>query len=351
MHNDKSSGLTRRTFTALTAGAALFPARAFAQAPAVSPLNQALIDAAKKEGGVVFYAAEELDVATKVATTFEAKYGIKVTVERSGGERVFQRLMQEVSTGINAADFVTSSNRSHFVAWKREKILAPYMTEDLMKWPADQRDPDGMFASGTGTLTVLAYNTKLVKAEDAPKSFKDLLDPKWKGKIALGHPAYSGSILSAVYVLAQKLGWDYFKQLATQDIMQLQSGTEPPKKLAVGERQVMFGSEGTSWTLMDAGEPLSIIYASEGTPGVSGAAGILGKAPHPNAARLFAQFFYSKDGMQILSDGGYRMFHPDVTLKANRKRMQDIPTIFADSTELDKAAEDVKAKYAQYFGT
>ncbi len=315
-------------------------------------VTQQLIDAAKKEGKVVVYLAEELDVANKVARSFEAKYpGIKVTVERSGGERVFQRLMQESSTGINAADFVTSSNRSHFVAWKREKLLAPFVTPDILQWPADQRDPDGTYASGTGTLTVLAYNTKLVKPEDAPKSFKDLLDPKWKGKIALGHPAYSGSILSATYVIAQKLSWDYFKSLATQNIMQLQSGTEPPKKVALGERQIMFGSEGTSWTLMDAGEPLAIIYATEGTPGVSGAGGLLAKAPNPNAARLFAHHFFSKDGMQILSDGGYRVFHPDVTLKANRKHLRDINTIFADSNELDRVTEEVKAKYASIFGT
>jgi iron(III) transport system substrate-binding protein len=342
-----------KPLTAFAAAVALASVASFASAQVQpSPLNQQLIDAAKKEGKVVVYLAEELDVANKITTGFEAKYpGIKVTLERSGGERVFQRLMQEATSGINAADFVTSSNRSHFLAWKREKMLAPYMTPDLTKWPADQRDPDGTYFSGTGTLTVLAYNTKLVKAEDAPKSFKDLLDPKWKGQIALAHPAYSGSILSATYLLAQKLGWDYYKGLAAQDIMQVQSGTEPPKKVALGERKVMFGSEGTSWTLMDAGEPLAIVYASEGTPGVSGAAAVLAKAPNPNAARLFAHYFYSTDGMQILSDGGYRVFHPDVVLKANRKKMQDITTVFADTAELDKVTEEVKKRYAELFGT
>jgi iron(III) transport system substrate-binding protein len=287
-----------------------------------------------------------------MASVFEQKYGIKVTVERSGGERVFQRLMQEYSTGINAADFVTSSNQSHFLAWKREKMLAQSVTPDRLKWPANQRDPDGMYASGTGTLSVIAYNTKLVKAEDAPKGFKDLLDPKWKDKLVLAHPAYSGSMLSAVYLIQQKMGgWDYFKGIAAQNVMQVQSGTEPPKKVALGERAVMFGSEGTSWTLVEAGEPLAMVYPAEGTPGASGAAAILAKAPNPNAARLFSQFFNSKDGMQILSDGGYRVFHPDVVLKANRKKLQEVTTTYADPDVLDKVTEDVKKRWAEMFGT
>ncbi|MBV9811172.1 MAG: extracellular solute-binding protein, partial [Acetobacteraceae bacterium] len=283
---------------------------------------------------------------------FEAKYpGIKVAVERSGGEQVFQRVMQEAQAGVHAADFVTSSNRSHFIAWKRAAMLAPYVTPDLLRWPAAQRDSDGCYASGSGTLTLLAWNTRLVQPGDAPRRFRDLLDPTWKDKIVLAHPAYSGSILSATYAIAQMLGWDFYRQLARQNIMQVQSGVEPPKKVAQGERQVMYGSEDTSWTLMEAGEPLAIAYPEEGTPGVAGAGGVLAKAPHPNAARLFAQFFFSKDGMQIVSDGGYRVFHPDVALKPGRKPLNEIKTVYIDQEELDRVTEDVKDKYAQIFGT
>jgi iron(III) transport system substrate-binding protein len=323
-----------------------------AAAPAPAEVTPELVAAATKEGSVAFYAAEDLGVANGIARAFEGKYpGIKVGIERSGGEQVFQRVMQEAQSDVNAADFVTSSNRSHFIAWKREKMLAAYVTPDLLKWPEAQRDPDGTYASGSGTLTLLAWNTKLVEPDGAPKSFKDLLDPKWKNKIVLAHPAYSGSILSATYAISKMLGWGYFEQLAKQNIMQVQSGVEPPKKVAQGERQVMYGSEGTSWTLIDAGEPIGIAYPEEGTPGVAGAGAVLAKAPHPNAARLFAQFFFSKDGMQIVSDGGYRVFHPDVALKPNRKPLKDIKTIFIDQEELDKVTESVKDKYAQLFGT
>ena len=106
-------------------------------------------------------------------------------------------------------------------------------------FPKEHWDPEGMYASWRLTLSPIAYNTSLVKAEDAPKGFNDLLDPKWVGKIVKAHPGYSGTIMTATQQLARDLGWGYFEKLAKQKIMQVQSAADPPKKLALGERAVM----------------------------------------------------------------------------------------------------------------
>ena len=211
------------------------------RAPPASAITPALIEAAKKEGKVVYYTSVDLPLAEKIAKAFEAKYpGIAVRVERTGAERVFQRIGQEYASRIHAVDVVNSSDAAHFIVWKRDGLLAPYVPEDVAKhYPAEHKDPDGLFASFRVGLSVIGYNTNLVKAEEAPKSFADLLDPKWKGKMVKAHPGYSGTIMTATFQIARDLGWGYFEKLAQQNVMQVQSASDPPKKLALGERAVM----------------------------------------------------------------------------------------------------------------
>src|SRR3981081_2576909 len=220
----------------LLAGAAL-STRVLAAAPPPEPITPALIEAAKKEGQVIYYTSTDLPVAEKLAKAFEAKYpGIAVRVERTGAERVFQRIGQEYASNIHAVDVVNSSDAAHFIVWKRDGILAPYVPEDVAKYPPEHRDVDGQFASFRVWLSIIAYNPSLVKPEEAPKSFADLLDPKWKGKIVKAHPGYSGTIMTATYQMQRDLGWTWFEQLAKQNIMQVQSSADPPKKLDLGAR-------------------------------------------------------------------------------------------------------------------
>ena len=120
-------------------------ARRRAQAPAAEAITPALIEAAKKEGKVVWYTSVDLPLAEKVGKAFEAKYpGVAVRVERSGAERVFQRIGQEYASNIHAVDVVNSSDAAHFIVWKRDGWLAPYVPEDVAKhYPAEHKDPDG----------------------------------------------------------------------------------------------------------------------------------------------------------------------------------------------------------------
>src|SRR6202035_568509 len=144
-----------------------FATRVMASSPPPEPVTQALIDAAKKEGQVSYYTSTDLPVAEKVAKAFEAKYpGISVHTERTGAERVFQRIGQEYSSNIHAVDVVNSSDAAHFIVWKRDGILAPFVPEDVARFPAEHRDVDGQFASFRVWLSIIAYNTNLVKPEE-----------------------------------------------------------------------------------------------------------------------------------------------------------------------------------------
>src|SRR5882757_999537 len=295
--------------TALAAPSA-FATRVLAQAPAAETVTPALIEAARKEGKVVWYTSVDLPLAEKVAKAFEAKYpGIATRVERSGAERVFQRIGQEYSSNIHAVDVVNSSDAAHFIVWKRQGWLAPYVPEDVAEhYPAEHRDPDGLFATWRTSLSPIGYNTKLVKPEDAPKSFADLLEPKWKGKIVKAHPGYSGGAMTATFQTARDLGWVFYEKLAQQSVMQVQSIADPPKKLSLGERAVMSdGGEYVTVLLKEAGQAVEPVYATEGTPLIVGPNGIFKNAPNPNAAKLFQSFSFTAEAQQMIIDvGGLR---------------------------------------------
>src|SRR5258706_3037785 len=168
----KNPGISRRTVlkgsAALLAGAA-FSTRVMASAPPPDPVTPALIEAAKKEGQVIYYTSTDLPVAKKLAKAFEAKYsGIAVRVERTGAERVFQRIGQEYASKIHAVDVVNSSDAAHFIVWKRDGLLEPYVPEDVAKlYPDDHKDADGTFASFRAWACVIAYTTNMATAEDA----------------------------------------------------------------------------------------------------------------------------------------------------------------------------------------
>jgi iron(III) transport system substrate-binding protein len=324
-----------------------------AAAPEPSSITPELIAAAQKEGKVIWYTSVDLPLAERIAKSFEAKYsGIAVRVERSGAERVFQRISQEYGSRIYAVDVVNSSDAAHFIAWKRDGLLTAYVPEDVAKYyPAEHRDSDGMFASFRIWLSIIAYNGSLVKAEEAPKSFADLLDPKWIGKIVKAHPGYSGTIMTATFQMARDLGWDYFEKLAKQKVMQVQSSADPPKKLALGERSVMAdGNEYNVFQLKESGQPVEPVYATEGSPLIVGPNGIFKNAPNPNAARLFQSYSFTVEAQQLIIDtGGLRSMHPHAKEKAKRKPLSEIKLMKDDPAAVEAQSEQIKARYTQYF--
>ena len=337
--------------TALPLGT-VFASAARAEAPPAEAITPQLIEAAKKEGKVVWYTSIDLSVSEKIAGAFKAKYGVEVRVERTGAERVFQRIGQEYASSVYAVDIANSSDASHLLAWKKQGILLPYVPEDVAKYyKPEHRDPDGTFAGFRATLSPIAYNTKLVKPEDAPTSYKDLLDPKWKGKIVKAHPGYSGTILTATFEMVRDIGWDYYENLAKQNIMQVQSATDPPKKLSLGERSVMAdGTEYNIFLLKEAGQPVEAVYASEGTPFIVGPNGIFKAAPNPNAAKLFQNYCFTPEAQQIVIDsGGLRSLHTQVKERPGRKPLADIKLMKEDAAGAEAQSEEIKARYQKIF--
>ncbi len=313
----------------------------------------ALIAAAKKEGKVVWYTSVDVKVAEVVAQSFRAEYpGIDVDVERSGSERVLQRINQEYQSNIHNVDVVNSSDASHFLFWKQQKWLAQHTPPDVQKFPAQYRDSEGYYATWRATLSVIGYNTNLVDAKDAPTGYADLLDPKWKGKLCKSHPGYSGTSLTGTYAIVKALGWDYLDKLSKQGVQQLQSTTATPKSIASGERAVMVdGNEYNMFIEIDNKSPVKIVYAKEGTPFVTSPSAIFAQAPHPNAARLFENFLFTAKVQQLTVDkGGTRSVHPDVKEPSNRTPLAQIKLLPDDPVGMLPQIADIKKRYTALFG-
>ena len=349
-------GNTRRDVlkasSAIAVGFFISPAKA--SPPAPTAITPDLIEAARKEGKVNYYTSVDLPLAEKIARSFEAKFpGIAVRVERSGAERVFQRIGQEYSSRIHNVDVVNSSDAAHFIIWKRDGLLASFVPEDVARhYPSEHRDADGMFASFRVTLSAMGFNTHLVKAEQAPRSFADMLDPKWTGKIVKAHPAYSGTITTATFQIVRELGWEYLEKLARQKVLQVQSATDPPKKLALGERAIMAdGGEYNLFQSKETGGPVELIYPTEGVPLIIGPNGIFARAPNPNAARLFQCHCFTPECQQLIVDfGGLRSMHALVKEKVGRRPLAEIKLMRDDPAGVERMSEEIKTRYSRLFG-
>ena len=158
--------------------------------------------------------------------------------------------------------------------------------------------------------------------------------------------------MTATFQMVRDLGWGYFEKLAKQKIMQVQSSTDPPKKLALGERAVMAdGNDYNLIQLKESGQPVEVIYPSEGTPLVTGPSGVFKSAPNPNAARLFQNWLHSLEGQQLLVDfAGQHSAHAAGQGEAGPQAAVRDQADEGRSGRRREAGEEIKARYTKIFG-
>ncbi len=315
--------------------------------------QDARVAEAKKEGKVVWYTGAALKTAESVAKRFEQAYpGIKVEVQRSGSERILQRIMQEAGAGIKNADVFNSSDAGHYVLLKKKGMLGKYTPAGADRFPQAFQDRDGMVYGWRAFLIVMSYNSKLLPGDQAPKTWKDILDAKWKGKLVTAHPGYSGSVATYVLALVNLHGWDYFRQLAQNKPHLTQSVHDPAQVVASGERIV--GANGADYFLYQQrkkGNPIGIVYPQDGMPLVVSPSAITSFAPHPTAARLFTDFIFTKEVQQYLADSeGLYVPHADVSYPKDKPKLSDLKLLTVDAEELERRSEEIKKRFVEFFG-
>ncbi|MCL4371489.1 MAG: ABC transporter substrate-binding protein [Chloroflexi bacterium] len=319
-----------------------------AAAPTQSTVN---IEAAKKEGKVSYYTSTPVNAANEIAKRFEAKYGIKVELFRSGGEATLQRFQTEVSAGKVMADVLTITDPSAFIQLGQKGLLEPFKPANWEKVPDAAKDPQGLWVAQRLNLADIAYRKDKVTGADVPKKWTDLLDPKYKGKLVHPDPNYTATAMMAVGYLSKTYGWDYYQKLAKNDVMIVQGAAQVATALTSGERLIAAeASDSYTWRDRSKGQPVEAVFPEDGVFLIPAPTSVIKGGPNPNAAKLLAEFMLS-DEVQPLYIGeglyGARIDSPAPSGNPGLDKMKLLPI---DYDHVLKNVEQIKAKFSEIFG-
>jgi iron(III) transport system substrate-binding protein len=280
--------------------------------------DQALIDAAKKEGTVTWYTTLIANqMARPAISAFQNKYGITVNSVRGDTSALIVRIQNEAQAGKTQADVIDTTSGTPLL--KRMGLLEKWLPDSAKTLPADYIDPEGYWIAASLYILTLGYNTGLVPKGTEPKSLKEVLEPKWKGKLAVSgsasSPGVAGLVGFALTTMGEQAGIEYLKLLARQQPAVIQASTRQVLDMVIaGEysvglqilnHHVAFSANRgapVGWVKLD---PAMAAFLALGVV----------KGPHPNAGKLLVDFLMSDEGQALFRDADYIPVAPNVPPK------------------------------------
>jgi iron(III) transport system substrate-binding protein len=342
--------LNRRTLLAsLGAVTAAVPLRARA-----SGITPELVEAARKEGSVTWYIAQvDTPTAEAMGNAFTARFpGVTVSVMRTTGQVAYERLLQDLKNDAPQCDVFSSTDTSQYPALKKRGALANYTPSGaatLLPTFEKVSDPGFMYPS-SATSHLLISNSLHVKPEDAPKAWTDLLDPRWKGRVATGHPAFSGCTGIWALALTKTYGWQYFEKLAKNNPRIGRSGNDPVTLINAGECLVGPAPGNTAFQQVDKNNPIAPAYPTDGATLCLGPSSVMASAPHPNAARLFMEWLMSDDFSKLSVANRGDPVHPGLELTSGQKPLDQVPILSLSVREIAKGVPEIIEQWRDTFG-
>lgn len=313
----------------------------------LSPSASADVAGAKKEGKVVVYGSLESSTMTIIRKAFKEKFGLDVEYWQSSSTKITDRIMTEFRAGKQLFD-VTLNHRPLLKIMKTEGIVGSYESPAFKFFPPEVIDREVGPAYRTVIIGIL-YNQAYIKDEQAPKSYEDLLEPKWKGKFVMADPTRHTTTIQWLASLHKIMGKErasrYIRGLAAQKPVLVDSITPAAQKILTGE--VPIGFTFTKYIVIYGKEGAKLDYVKvDKMLGDGQYIGISAKPAHPNAAGLFIDYFLSQEGMKILADVG-----ETVTRKGVYPALKDADKIkFVEVDELDKKGfADKTQEYRKIF--
>jgi len=293
------------------------------QVCAQDPRTQ-LVEAARKEGSLVWYTSTSIEDIKRLFDVFNKRYPfIKTEFYNAGSASLYNRIINESRVGKVFFDLIAIRGvETHRLI--KEGFLQPYVSPESAAYPAGFKDARGYWVDYFDSYNVIGYNTKLVAREQTPKSWEDLLNPVWKGKIALDDEMVS-------WYAAMAVAWNrdraqrFMRNLSKQDI-QLRSGqTLIAQLMAAGEFPIGMVLAHRIEKMKEQGAPIEWVTTLDPVTVSLHPIGIAAKAPHPNGAKLFIDFVLSREGQQTVLAMGRTPARPGIDTKMQAKNLKLFP--------------------------
>jgi ABC-type Fe3+ transport system substrate-binding protein len=293
--------------------------------------DEALIAAAKKEGEVVWYSVQVVDqLVVPIAEAFQKKYGIKVNYVRADPAAIALRVLNEAKAGKVQVDLFEGAQAA--AGLKQEGLIARWQPDIAKAFPKDFVDQEGYWVATNNYVLMAAYNTQLVPKGQEPRSWDDLLDPKWRGKMVwntnLTTSAAPGFIALVLHDWGEQKGMDYLRKLSQQKIAGLKvTARQILDQVIAGEYAIGLNMYPSQVTGSQAkGAPIERSALQPTSLGAVLVASLAKDAPHPNAGKLLFDFILSDEGQKIYADNDYNPVNPNVAPKD--------PTVRPDGVKL-----------------
>jgi iron(III) transport system substrate-binding protein len=305
---------------------------------------------AKAEGKVSWYTSTPVEEAQRIAEAFRMETGITVELFRSGGSQILSRFQQELSAGRIAADVLTHSDPAAARAMAKKGLFVLFKPKNFESIPDAAKAADGAFIGQRLNMMTHYVRSDKVTGADEPKSWDDLIQAKYKGKLAMADPSFTSLQVSVIGMIAKQRGWGFYEKLSANNVMIVQGNQQVADLLKRGERLIAVGGlDSYAADLKAAGHPIKTLYPSDGVFIIPSPTAVVKGSSHPEAAKLFAQFMISDTVQNMFpADGGYSA-RIDIRAPEGSPDLKTLKVIAIDDDYIEREGARIKKQFSEIF--
>lgn len=288
----------------------------------------------------VWYTGLATEASDAVSKQFTEKTGIPVEYFRAGSNNLVQKFDQERQADQVRCSAFLLTIPVLVAQWAKEGVLTAYDSPEFAQYP-EEFVIAGYAGPVAGESMAMAYNAEMVSAEEAPKTWEDLLDPKWKGKLALTDAASASSALHWFAAIQSVYGEEFMEKLSQQDVLVRTGGADVANTLVSGERPVAAAiTQSHASRAIGKGGALRIVVPDAGAPIITNVICIPAQAPDPETGKQFVDFILSEDIQVMLQDDYFspslRKGIPPIKLDTGARPLSEVKPMASSQADLER---------------